>query len=48
MLSSGYGLGWWLNRDFYGVTSSSAVDFDLYSHCCFILPKSPVAAGLLY
>jgi hypothetical protein len=38
-------LGWWLDRDFHGVTGSEC---NLYadSHAGFILPESPVPAGL--
>jgi len=38
-------LGWWLDRDFYGLTGSKG-DFDSNYHAGFILPESPVAAGL--
>ena len=41
-------LGWRLNRDFYGLTSSSEADFDNYSHAVFILPENPVRAGFSY
>src|SRR5208283_2836003 len=44
-LLSDYGLGWWLNRDFYGLTGSEA-NCDSDNHAVFILPESPVTAGL--
>jgi hypothetical protein len=46
-LVSDYGLGWGLNRDLYGLTSSET-DFDSDNHAVFILPESPVRAGLSY
>jgi hypothetical protein len=49
-LLSDYGLGWWLNRDFYGLTGSEAnCDSDFQG--CFILPESLcawTAPGLSY
>ena len=38
-------LGWWLDRDLYGLTGSER-DLDSDYHAAFILPESPVAAGL--
>jgi hypothetical protein len=46
-LISDYGLGWGLNRDLYGLTSSET-DCDSNNHAVFILPESPVEAGLSY
>jgi hypothetical protein len=45
-LSVSYDLGWWLDRDFHGLTSSGNSDSDSYRHRCFILPESPAATGL--
>ena len=42
-----YGLGWWFDRDVYGVTGSDS-DRDADNHAGFILPESPVPAGLSY
>jgi len=42
-----YDLGWWFDRDFHGVTGSEC-DPDADRHAGFILPESPVAAGLSY
>ena len=39
------GLGWWLDRDLYGLTVSKR-DYYSDSHADFILPESPVPAGL--
>src|ERR1700692_118968 len=44
-LSVSYVLGWWLDRDFHGLTVSEA-NCDCDRHADFILPESPVAAGL--
>src|SRR5258706_3442721 len=38
-----YGLGWWFDRDIYGVTGSES-NFNSDYHRCFILPESPVPA----
>lgn len=40
-----YDLRWWFDRDFYGVTGSEC-DLDADYHAGFILPESPVPAGL--
>ena len=40
-----YVLGWWFDRDFYGMTGSEC-DLDADRHAGFILPESPVKAGL--
>jgi hypothetical protein len=41
-----FNFGWWFDRDFHGVTGSeSDLDSD---HAGFILPESPVPAGLSY
>jgi hypothetical protein len=40
-----YVLGWWLDRDFHGLTVSEA-NCDCDRHADFILSESPVAAGL--
>jgi hypothetical protein len=40
------GLGWWFDRDIYGVTDSGKANRDRDSHAVFILSESPVAAGL--
>lgn len=42
-----YVLGWWFDRDLYGVTGSEC-DLDADYHAGFILPESPVDAGLSY
>ena len=42
-----YVLGWWLDRYLYGLTGSEC-DLDSDSHAAFILPESPVPAGLSY
>jgi hypothetical protein len=42
-----YALGWRFDRDLYGLTGSEC-DFDSDYHAAFILPESPVAAGLSY
>jgi hypothetical protein len=47
VLISGYVLGWWFDRDFYGVTGSEC-DLDADYHAGFVLPESPVDAGLSY
>jgi hypothetical protein len=46
-LNISYVLGWWFDRDFYGVTGSEC-DLDADYHAGFILPESPVPAGLSY
>ena len=45
-LIKNYSLGWWFDRDIYGVTGSDS-DRDS-DHAGFILSKSPVDAGLSY
>ena len=40
-------LRWWFDRDVYGVTGSDS-DCDSDNHAGFILPESPVPAGLSY
>jgi hypothetical protein len=45
MSSNDYRLGWWLNRDLYGLTVSKC-DLDSNNHADSILPESPVPAGL--
>jgi hypothetical protein len=45
-LNVSYGLGWWLDRDFHGLTGSAEADRNGNSHRCFILSGSPVPAGL--
>ncbi len=40
-----YVLGWWFDRDFHGVTGSEC-NLDSDNHAAFILPESPVDAGL--
>jgi hypothetical protein len=44
-LSVSYELGWWLDRDHYGLTVSK-VDLNGESHADSVLPESPVTAGL--
>ena len=44
-LSVSYVLGWWLDRDLYGLTGSEC-NLDSQDHAAFILSESPVAAGL--
>lgn len=46
-LSVNYDLGWRFDRDLYGLTGSEC-DLDSDDHAVFILPESPVAAGLSY
>ena len=45
-LNVSYDLGWWLDRDFHGLTGSGNANRDSDCHRCFILPESPVHAGL--
>jgi hypothetical protein len=44
-LSVSYGLGWWFDRNLYGLTGSKC-DLNSDNHVVFILPESPVGAGL--
>jgi hypothetical protein len=44
-LNVSYGLGWWLNRDNYGLTVSKA-NLNPESHADSILPESPAGTGL--
>jgi hypothetical protein len=44
LIVKSYGLGWWLDRDFHGLTVSEA-NCDRYLHADFILSEAPLTRG---